>query len=124
MSEALAILVSLAIGCFVAVGCSTQIMGGDPERSLTLPNNTSGPRMLFRCDSVDDCRSPGKGKLVRRGDAFEFDAYADQQGAYVVANVEGTTFGCIKFFIADGVSPNPESLSDMRRCPRGTPNTL
>jgi hypothetical protein len=117
----LATIVALVSVGSVATGCSTKFMQGDPERTFSLPNNTHGPRLLRRCDWVDDCRSPDKGKLVRPGESFEFDAYADEEGAYVVANTEGTTFGCIKFNVADGVSPVPESLSDLGRCPRGTP---
>ena len=122
--EALALIVAVVVGGgFVAVGCSTNFMGGDHERTFSLPNDTSGSRLVRRCDWLDDCRSPEKGSLVEPGETFEFDIYADEERAYVVASSEGTTFGCLAVHIADGVSPTPESLSDVTACPRGTPKT-
>lgn len=118
MPLASVVLLLAGVGSSVAGGCSTQIMGADPERTFSLPNNTAGPRLVRRCERVDDCRSPEKGKLIQPGESLEFDAYADEEGAYVVANTEGTTLGCIKFYVADGVSPVPESLSDLSQCPR------
>jgi hypothetical protein len=114
------IVAVVALGS-VAMGCSYSM--DSPERSLSLPNDTSGPRLVRRCDGLDDCRSPEKSHLVQPGESFEFDIYADEERAYVVGNLDGETLGCIKVFIADG-RPNPESLSDLRRCPRGTPKTL
>jgi hypothetical protein len=121
--EALALIVAVVVGGFVAVGCSTNFMGGDPERTFSLPNDTSGPRLVRRGDWLDDCLSPEKGNLVQPGESFEFDIYADEERAYVVASPEGTTLGCLAVHIADGVSPSPESLSDLTACPPGTPNT-
>jgi hypothetical protein len=92
-----------------------------PERALSLPNDTGGPRLMRRCDSLNDCRSPEKGKLVQPGESFEFDIYADEERAYVIASVDGKTFGCLKVYLADG-RPNPESISDMAPCPPGTPS--
>jgi hypothetical protein len=115
---ALVTIAALAMVGSVAVGCSYSM--DSPERSLSLPNDTSGPRLVRLCDGLDDCRSPDEGVLVQPGESFEFDIYADEERAYIVANVGGETFGCIKVFIADG-RPYPESLSDLRRCPRGTP---
>jgi hypothetical protein len=118
VTKVLAIVVVLVFGGFVAVGCMDH-----PERTFSLPNDTSGPRLVRRCDSVDDCRSPPRSNLVQLGESFEFDIYADQERVYVVASAGGKTFGCIKVFIADGVSPTPESLSDLTACPPGTPQT-
>lgn len=118
MTKALAILAFLVVGS-VAVGCSVYPTNG-PERTLSLLNDTSGPRLVHRCDGIADCRSPDEGELVQLGESFDFDIHADEERAYVVASAEGKTFGCIKVFIADG-RPNPKSLSDRRRCPRGTP---
>jgi hypothetical protein len=111
---ALVVVGSVAVGCSFCLDC--------PERTLSLPNDTSGPRLVRRCDGLDDCRSPESGRVVQPGESFEFDIYADEDRAYVVANVDGKTFGCIKVFIADG-RPAPNSLSDLRACPRGTPKT-
>jgi hypothetical protein len=122
LRKALAILVALIVGGFVAVGCSSYRMDA-PERTFSLPNDTSGPRLVRRCDWVDDCRSPGEGRLVQLGKAFAFDIYADEERAYVVASAEGKTFGCIKVYVADGRGGDPESLSDLTPCPRGTPET-
>jgi hypothetical protein len=117
MRRVLATLVVLIVGS-VAVGCGYSM--DSRERSLSLQNDTNGPRLVRRCDGLDDCRSLDEGVFVKPGESFEFDIYADEERAYVVANVDGETFGCIRVFIADG-RPNPESLSDLRRCPRGTP---
>jgi hypothetical protein len=108
------------VGGLVAVGCNYRMDA--PERALSLPNDTSGPRLVRRCDGLDDCRSPEKGKLVQPGESFEFDIYADEERAYVIASADGKTFGCLKVYIADG-RPNPESLSDTSPCPPGTPKT-
>jgi len=118
-----ATIMALVVFGSVAVGCSAYSMNS-PERTFSLPNETSGLRLVSRCAALDDCRSPDKGKRVQPGESFEFDIYADEKRAYVVANAEGTTFGCIKVFIADGVSPVPESLSDLRPCPHGTPKMV
>ena len=122
MRKVPATITALVVIGSVAAGCSGYSMSS-PERSLSLPNDTSGPRLVSRCDALDDCRSPDKGKRVQPGESFEFDIYADEERAYVVANTEGTTFGCVKVFIADG-RPYPESLSDLRSCPPETPTTL
>jgi hypothetical protein len=114
----LATIVALVVVGTVAVGCRYSM--DSPERTLSLSNDTSGLRLVRRCDGLDDCRSPEEGDLVQPGESFEFDIYADEERAYVVANVDGETVGCIKVFIADG-RPNPKSLSDLRQCPSGTP---
>lgn len=116
-----ATITGLVVVGLVAAGCSAYSMDA-PERTVSLPNETSGPRLVSRCDSLDDCLSPDKGKLVQPGESFEFDIYADEERAYVVANSEGTTLACIKVFIADG-RPLPETLSDLRSCPPKTPTT-
>jgi len=71
---------------------------------------------------LDDCRSPKKAELLRPNESFEFDIRADEERAYVVADAEGTTLGCLTVHIADGRGGYPESLSDLTPCPRGTPN--
>jgi hypothetical protein len=118
--KALAILAALVVGGFVTVGCSYRL--DDPERTVSLLNDTNGARLVRRCDGLDDCRSPEKGEVVQPGESFAFDIHADEERVYVVASTEGKTFGCIKVFIADG-RPNPELLSDVYPCPRGTPKT-
>jgi hypothetical protein len=118
VTRVLTTFAALVVVGSVAVACSYSM--DSPERTLALPNDANGPRLVRRCHGLDDCRSPEKGDLVRPGESFEFDIYADEERAYVVANADGETFGCIKVFIADG-RRYPESLSDLRRCPRGTP---
>jgi hypothetical protein len=114
----LATIAGLVVVGSVAVACSYSM--DSPERTISLPNDTSGPLLVRRCEALDDCGSPEKGVLVESGESFEFEIYADEERAYLVGNVDGETFGCIKVFIADS-RPNPESLSDLRRCPPGTP---
>jgi hypothetical protein len=113
-------IAALVVGGLVGAGCDTQFMD-DPERTLSLPNDTGGPRLVRRCDWLDDCRSPGKGELVQPGDSFVFKVFADEERKYIVGNAEGKTFGCLTVHLADGVSPQPESLSDLQQCPPGTP---
>jgi len=112
-------LTATLVVVLVAVGCAP--LGGDPERTFTLPNNTGSPRLVHRCDWLDDCRSAKKGDLVPPGESFKFEIYADEERAYVVANAEGKTLGCLTVHIADGRGGYPQSLSDLTRCPRGTP---
>jgi len=51
---------------------------------------------------LDDCRSPRKAELLQPNESFEFDIRADEERAYVVADAEGTTLGCLTVHIADG----------------------
>jgi hypothetical protein len=102
-----------------AAGCT--LFGDDPKRTFSLPNDTGGPRLVRRCNLIDDCRFPKEGEIVQPGESFEFRVYPDEERAYVVANGEGRTFGCVSVHVADGTGGYPESLSDLHQCPRDTP---
>jgi hypothetical protein len=75
---------------------------------------------MRRCEYVDECRSPDKGELVEPRESFDFKLYYDEDRTYIVANVQGKTFGCVTVPVAAGVGPYPDSLSDLMRCRRGT----
>ena len=117
---------SLAIGAtllavLVVGGC--YVMGDDPKRAFSLPNDTGGPRLVRRCDDEFDCRSPDKGERVHPGKSLDFEVYFDEDRTYVVADAEGRTLGCFTVPLADGTSYYPDSLSDLEPCPPGTPKT-
>jgi hypothetical protein len=69
-------ILGVVVGGFGAVGCSTLSMDA-PERTFSLPNDTGRPRLVHRCDWLDDCRSPRKGELVQPGESLEFKIYAE-----------------------------------------------
>ena len=92
----------------------------DPKRTLSLANDTEGPRLMRRCESVDECRSSDDGELVQPRESFDFKLYYDEGRTYVVTNLRGKTFGCITVPVANGVGPSPDSLSDLVRCPPRT----
>jgi hypothetical protein len=104
-----------------ASGCAA--IGDDPKRTFSLPNDTDEPRLVRRCEDVDECRSPDEGELVQPQESFDFKLYYDEERTYIVANAQGRTFGCITVPLAAGVGPYPDSLSDLMQCPRGTPKT-
>ena len=95
----------------------------DPKRTVSLPNDTGGPRLMRRCDGVDECQSSDGGELVEPRESFDFKLYYDEDRTYIVANAQGRTLGCVTVPVAAGVGPYPHSLSDLMRCPRGTPKT-
>jgi hypothetical protein len=95
-----------------------------PKRTFSLPNDTGGPRLVRRCEDVDECWSPDDGRLVQPGESFDFKLYYDEDRTYVVANVQGRTFGCVTVPLAAGVGPYPGSLSDLMGCPRGKPKNV
>jgi hypothetical protein len=95
----------------------------DPKRAFSLPNDTEGPRLLRRCEYEEECRSPDEGELVQPRESFDFKLYLDEPRTYIVANVQGKTFGCVTVPVANGVGPYPDSLSDLMACPGGTPRS-
>jgi hypothetical protein len=107
---------------FAVSGCAP--IGDDPKRTFSLPNDTDGPRLMRRCEDVDECRSPDEGELVQPQESLDFKLYYDEDRTYIVANAQGRTFGCLTVPLAAGVGPYPDSLSDLMPCPRGTPKTL
>jgi hypothetical protein len=94
----------------------------DPKRTISLPNDTGGPRVMLRCERADECRIPDRGELVQPHESFDFKLYLYEERTYVVADAQGRTLGCVTVPIADG-TPYPDSLSDLMACPRGTPRT-
>lgn len=102
-------------------GCAT--IGDDPKRTFSLPNDTGGPRLVRLCEDVGACRSPDQGELVQPDGSFDFELYYDEDRTYIVANAQGTTFGCLTVPLAAGIGPYPNSLSDLTQCPPGTPKT-
>lgn len=114
----------LAIGAtLLAVpvgGCA--VLGDDPKRTFSMPNDTGGPRLVRRCDDEFDCRSPHRGELVQPGEFLDFKLYFDEDRTYVVGDAEGKTLGCFAAPLADG-SYSPDTLSDLEPCPPGTPKT-
>lgn len=92
----------------------------DPKRTLSLANDTGGPRLMRRCEYVDECRSSDDGELVQPRESFDFKLYYDEDRTYIVTNVQEKTFGCVTVPVASGVGPYPDSLSDLVRCPRRT----
>jgi hypothetical protein len=103
---------------FASAGCT--LLGDDPSRTFSLPNDAAGARLVRRCNEVDDCRFPKKREIVQPGESFEFEVYVDEERAYVIANEQRRTLGCVSIHLADGTGGYPESLSDLQRCPRGT----
>jgi hypothetical protein len=114
---------ALAVGAtlfavLVLPGCA--VLGDDPKRTFSLPNDTGDPRLVSRChgsERVPVCRSPDKGDLVEPGESFEFKVYFDESRTYVVSDTQGRTLGCVSVHIADGTGGYPESLSDLEPCP-------
>jgi hypothetical protein len=88
----------LAIGAtLLAVpvgGCA--VLGDDPKRTFSMPNDTGGPRLVRRCDDEFDCRSPHRGELVQPGESLDFKLYFDEDRTYVVGDAEGKTLGCLR----------------------------
>lgn len=117
----------LAIGAVLAVvlvvgGCA--VLGDDPKRTFSLPNDTGVPHIVSRCPASERCRSPDNGELVKPGESFDFDVYFDESRTYVVGDAQGKTLGCVRVHVADGAGGYPESRSDLAPCPRGTPKAL
>jgi hypothetical protein len=124
------LLAALVVGGYVAHKHFVRGVNGDdfaiwddPKRTFFLPNDTGGPRLMRRCEYVDECRSPDAGELVQPRESFDFKLYYDEDRTYIVANVQGRTLGCVTAPVANGVGPYPASLSDLTPCPRGTPKT-
>jgi hypothetical protein len=107
----------LAVG-----GCA--VLGDDPKRTISLPNDTQAPRLVSRCPLPEECKSPEEGEPVQEGESFDFKLYFDESRTYVVGDAQGKTLGCVSVPVADGTSDYPDSLSDMTPCPPGTPNAL
>lgn len=82
----------LAIGAVLAVvlvvgGCA--VLGDDPKRTFSLPNDTGVPHIVSRCPASERCRSPDNGELVKPGESFDFDVYFDESRTYVVGDAQG-----------------------------------
>ena len=111
----------VAIGATVLTVGGCTALGDDPKRTFSLPNNTGEPRLVRRCpDDESDCRSPDEGDLVQPGESLDFELYFDEDRTYVIGDADGKTLGCLVVPLADGSDP-PDSLSDLQRCPTGTP---
>jgi hypothetical protein len=125
------LLTALVVGGYVAhehfVGATPHgddfAIWDDPKRTFSLPNDAEGPRLMRRCEYVDECRTPDKGEFVQPRESFDFKLYYDEDRTYIAANVQGKTFGCVTVPVAAGRGPYPDSLSDLVRCPRGTPES-
>jgi hypothetical protein len=113
-------LVAVGATALTVGGCA--VLGDDPKRTFSLPNNTGDPRLVRRCDDESDCRSPDEGELVQPGESLDFKLYMDEDRTFVVGDAEGVTLGCLVMPLADGTDP-PNSLSDLQPCPTGTPKS-
>ena len=106
----------------LAVGGCT-VLGDDPKRTFSLPNETGDPRLVRRCDNEFDCQNPDEGELVQPRESLDFELYFDEVRTYVVGDADGKTLGCLVVPLADGSDP-PDSLSDLGPCPTGTPQGM
>jgi hypothetical protein len=106
----------------VVGGCA--VLGDDPKRTISLPNDTGAPRLVSRCRVSDGCQSPGEANPVQPGQSLDFKLYFDESRTYVVSDAQGKTLGCVSVPVADGTSHYPDSLSDLTPCPPDTPNAL
>ena len=118
------LLAALVIGGYVAFehfkrGDDFAIYD-DPKRTISLPNDAGEPRVMLRCEWVDECRSADRGELVQPGEFFEFKLYNDEDRTYLVADAQGRTLGCVTVPVANGVGAYPDSLSELGPCPPGT----
>ena len=113
-------LVAVGATALTVGGCA--VLGDDPKRPFSLPNNTGDPRLVRRCDDEFDCRNADEGELVQPGESLDFQLYMDENRTYVVGNGDGATLGCLFVPLADGTDP-PNSLSDLQPCPTGTPKS-
>jgi hypothetical protein len=124
----IALLAALVVGGYLAFEHfnSRGVRGDDfavfddPKRTISLPNDTGAPRLMRRCEWVDECRSPDQGDLVQTRESFDFKLYYDEDRTYIVADARGKTLGCITVPVAAGI-PFLDSLSEIDPCPQGTP---